>query len=266
MSALVHSSAVIDPSVELGTDVKIGAFAFIGPNVKIGDRTEVGHHASISMNTELGEENKIFPYASLGTDPQDLKFKGEPSLLILGNRNTVREFATLNRGTEHGEMKTVIGDENLLMASSHVGHDCILGNNNIVANSSALAGHVELGSRVNISGLVGVHQFCRIGDNVYIGAGSMVALDIPPFCMAVGDRCMLRGLNLVGLQRAGYSPEDISAAKKAYRQLFGSVGKLEPRIEAMEPEFREHELVKRLIEFIVASERGIAQPAKQLSS
>lgn len=264
MNTIIHSTAVVDPKAELGVDVQVGPFSVIGPNVKIGDRCVIKSHAVVDGFTTVDEATTIFPFASVGGIPQDLKFKGEPSVLILGKRNTVREYVTLHPGTATGRMETTIGDGNLFMACSHVAHDCVVGNNNIFANSATLAGHVALENNVILGGLSAIHQFCRIGDNVMIGGGSMVNKDIPPYCMVQGDRASLRGLNLIGLKRAGFSVEEIGELKKAYRAVFNASGTFPERISRISPEFATYPRIKKFLDFFteVNSECGIVTPVR----
>lgn len=267
MGTEIHSTAIVDPAAKLGADVQVGPYSIIGPNVEIGDRCIIRSHVVVEGHTTLGEECQIWQFASIGSDPQDLKFSGEPSTLIIGKRNMMREYVTLQPGTKGGHMTTRIGDNNLFMGSSHVGHDCVVGNNNVFANSCGLAGHVTIMNNVILGGMVGIHQFTRIGDNVMLSAGSKVGADVPPFCLAQGDRAHLRGLNLIGLQRAGFSEDAIRNLKRAYRHLFGSVGNALLRISTLPEEVERDELVTRLLKFLDEStDRGICQPAKSASS
>ncbi len=258
----IHSTAIVSSEANIAQDVRIGPYSVIGKNVSIGSGTRVASHVVIEGNTTIGENNNIFQFASIGAAPQDLKFRGEPSTLMIGSGNTIREYVTLQPGTEHGNMTTTIGDNNLFMASSHVGHDCVVGNNNIFANSVGLSGHVSVANGVILGGLVGIHQFCRIGDLAMLSAGSMIGLDIPPYCIAQGDRCFLRGINTIGLQRSGFSDEEVKLVKKVYRQLFSTVGGLEQKISELPVAQREHEKIKPFISFLLSSERGISNPAK----
>jgi UDP-N-acetylglucosamine acyltransferase len=262
MSCTIHPTAIVDSKAEIGVEVQIGAYSIIGPNVKIGDRSWIGPHVIIEGRTTLGSECEIFQFASIGSKPQDLKFHDEPSTLIIGAKNKIREFVTLQPGTEHGHMTTVIGDNNLFMANSHVGHDCRIGSNNVFANSAGLAGHVSIASNVILGGLIGIHQFVRIGDYVMLSGGSMVGHDIPPYCIAQGDRCFLRGVNTIGLQRAGFSEEEIMAVKKVYRLLFSTVGGVTEKISKLPAELSERPHIKHMLEFIEGSERGISSPFK----
>jgi UDP-N-acetylglucosamine acyltransferase len=219
----------------------------------------------IEGNTRIGDENEIFQFSSVGARPQDLKYRGEPSELHIGNRNIIREYATLQPGTSGGGMITRVGDANLFMANTHVGHDSVVGNRCIMANSAALAGHVVLGDGVVIGGLVGIHQFVKIGDLVMIGGGAMVTRDIPPFCIAVGDRATLQGLNIIGLERSGVSREEIAVLRKAYRDiLIGDSAdtkgmRFKERVEAVRARAHDNAKCAAFIQFIDRSERGVAQ-------
>jgi UDP-N-acetylglucosamine acyltransferase len=253
--SLIHPSAVVEEGAILGENVSVGAFAYIGPNVKIGDNTAVSPHAVIEGHTTIGENNRIFPHAAVGTIPQDLKFAGEHVELIIGDNNTIREFTLLNPGTEGGGSITKIGNGNLLMGYVHLGHDVIIGDNCILANGATLAGHVELGNHVVIGGLTPIHQFVHIGDFAMIGGASALSQDVPPFCLAEGNRANLRGLNLTGLRRA-MPREDINALKIAYRELFEEGNPLQEVAEDI-LERTDSEKVKQLCEFIKNSKRGI---------
>jgi len=253
--SLIHASAVIEDGAILGENVSVGPFAYIGPNVKIGDNTTVAAHAVIEGHTTIGKNNRIFPHAAVGTIPQDLKFAGEHVELIIGDNNTIREFTLLNPGTKGGGSVTRIGNGNLLMGYVHLGHDVILGNNCILANGATLAGHVELGNHVVIGGLTPVHQFVHIGDYAMIGGASALSQDIPPFCLAEGNRASLRGLNLTGLRRA-MEREDINDLKIAYKELFEEGQPLQEVAQRLF-ESTNSEKVKQLCEFIMTSKRGI---------
>ncbi|UPT76529.1 acyl-ACP--UDP-N-acetylglucosamine O-acyltransferase [Sulfurovum sp. XGS-02] len=253
--SLIHASAVIEDGAILGENVSVGPFAYIGPNVKIGDNTTVATHAVIEGHTTIGKNNRIFPHAAVGTIPQDLKFAGERVELIIGDNNTIREFTLLNPGTKGGGSVTRIGNGNLLMGYVHLGHDVILGDNCILANGATLAGHVELGNHVVIGGLTPVHQFVHIGDYAMIGGASALSQDIPPFCLAEGNRANLRGLNLTGLRRA-MDRKDINALKSAYRELFEE-GKPLQEVAQRLFESTDSDKVKQLCEFIMTSKRGI---------
>ncbi|HEO99642.1 MAG: acyl-ACP--UDP-N-acetylglucosamine O-acyltransferase [Campylobacterales bacterium] len=251
----IHPTAIIEDGAQLGEDVTVGPFAYIGSKVKIGDGTSVASHAVIEGDTTIGKHNRIFSHAAIGTIPQDLKFKGEEVQLIIGDNNTIREFTLFNPGTEGGGSVTKIGNGNLFMGYVHLGHDVIIGDRCILANGVTLAGHVELGDHVVIGGLTPVHQFVHIGDFAMIGGASALSQDIPPFCLAEGNRATLRGLNLTGLRRA-MDREDINALKSAYRELFEQGQPLQ-EVAASLLESSDSAKVKQLCEFIQTSKRGI---------
>jgi len=253
--SLIHSSAVIEEGAILGTNVSIGPFAYIGAKVKIGDNTTIASHAVIEGDTTIGKNNRIFSHSAIGTIPQDLKFEGEDVQLIIGDNNTIREFTLLNPGTKGGGSVTKIGNGNLLMGYVHLGHDVIIGDNCILANGATLAGHVELGNHVVIGGLTPVHQFVHIGDYAMIGGASALAQDIPPFCLAEGNRASLRGLNLTGLRRA-MEREEINTLKAAYRELFEEGQSLQEVAQTLF-ETSTSDKVKSLCKFIKTSKRGI---------
>lgn len=255
---LIHPTAVIDSSAEIGAGCEVGPFSVVGPHVTLGEECVVGSHVVIEGHTRVGKRNRIFQFASVGAQPQDKKFTGEPSTLELGDDNMIREYVTLQPGTAHGTMRTVIGNNNLFMACSHVGHDCRIGNNNIFANSVALSGHVTVGNGANIGGLTGIHQFVRIGDNAFMGAGSMVTKDIPPFCIAQGDRAGLVGINKIGLQRAGVSSDEIRVLTRLFRSIFVAPGRLQEKADRLREEAKGWDRAEAFVAFIVdGSGRGI---------
>ena len=253
----VHPTAVVAPGAALGIGARIGPYAVIGPHVAIGDGTTVGPHAVLDGHTTIGARNRIFQFASVGAEPQDLKYRGEPSRLVIGDGNIIREFATLNPGTTGGGMVTTVGNDNLFMNYAHVGHDSRIGNRCILANSSALAGHVTLEDFVMVGGLAAIHQFSRIGESALLGGGAMVTHDVPPFCNAAGDRARLRGLNVIGLRRRGFDAARIRDVKRAYRILFGSKLPLAEARARCVAELGDNPDVARLLEFIAASTRGL---------
>jgi len=257
--ARIHETALVSPNAELDGDVEVGPYCLIGPGVKIGKGTRVRSHVVIEGNTTLGEENVIFPFAVVGSVPQDLKYKGENSLLVIGHRNTIREFASLNPGTAGGGMVTRIGDQNLFMMYCHIAHDCIIGVNNIIANGATLGGHVMIEDYVIVGGLVGIHQFVRVGTGAILGAGSMVSKDVPPFCNATGDRARLRGLNLEGLKRRGFSRGQIEQLRKAYRIFFRTGLKMKDALEKVRREFHHAPEVQQIADFVETSQRGICR-------
>jgi len=255
----IHPTAIVAAGAELGPGVRIGAYSIVGPRVKIGARTVVGPHVVIEGNTTIGEENHIFQFAAVGAEPQDLKYRGEDSVLIIGNRNRIREFATLHPGTAGGGMVTRIGDGNLLMNYTHVAHDSILGNGNIMANGAQLAGHVLVEDFVVIGAMAGIHQFARVGESAIIGAGSMVSQDVPPFCNATGDRATLHGLNGVGLKRRGLTAETQAALKRAYKLMFQSGLKVVDAAARIRGEITGVAEVEKFVAFIEKSERGVCR-------
>jgi len=255
----IHDTALIDRNAELDSDVEVGAYSIIGPQVKVGKGTKIRSHVVLEGRTTLGEGNVIFPFAAVGTLPQDLKYKGEASELIIGNYNTIREYASLNPGTQGGGMITRVGDYNLLMMYCHIAHDCSLGNRNIIANGATLGGHVVVEDFVIVGGLVGIHQFVRIGSGALLGAGSMVSKDVPPFCNATGDRARLHGLNVEGMRRRGFDKEKIDTLRKAYRVIFQSKLKTRDALERVRREISATKEVESLVSFIANSQRGVCR-------
>jgi len=251
----IHPTAVIEDGAIIGENVSVGPFAYIGAQVSIGDNTTIASHAVIEGKTTIGKNNRIFSHSAVGTIPQDLKFDGEDVQLIIGDNNTIREFTLLNPGTKGGGSVTKIGNGNLLMGYVHLGHDVIMGDNCILANGATLAGHVELGNHVVIGGLTPVHQFVHIGDYAMIGGASALAQDIPPYCLAEGNRANLRGLNLTGLRRQ-IDRDEINLLKVAYRELFEQ-GKPLQEVAQSIFETTTSDKVKKLCEFIKTSKRGI---------
>lgn len=258
----IHPTALVDNAATLGNAVEIGPYCVITGPVVLEDRVQLVSHVSISGNTRIGAGTIVHPFASLGSPPQDLKFRGEASQLIIGRNNTIREHVTMNPGTEGGGMVTRIGDNGLFMIGIHVAHDCRIGDSVIIANNTALAGHVEVGDHAVIGGLTGVHQFVRIGAHAMIGASSFLAQDVIPFGTAVGNRAVLEGLNLVGLKRRGFSKESIHALRHAFKSLFFGSNTLEARIVATEAEYGNIAEVAELLAFLKAeTPRGFCQPA-----
>ena len=220
--ARIHPTAIVDPSAELAPDVEVGPYAVVGPYVRVGEGTTIGPHAVVEGHTTIGRDNRIFQFASIGAAPQDKKYSGEPTRLEIGDRNTFREFVTINRGTVQDAGVTRIGSDNWVMAYVHVAHDCIVGDHVTFANSTNLAGHVEVGDWVTLGGFTGVHQFCKIGAHVMTGVGSVVLQDIPPFVMASGNSATAHGINSEGLKRRGFSADQINRLRRAYRTLYRS--------------------------------------------
>jgi UDP-N-acetylglucosamine acyltransferase len=258
----IHPTAVVEPGAELADDVSIGPFCHVGAHVALGPRVELISHVAVSGITTIGAGTRIFPFASVGLPPQDLKYRGEPSRLEIGADNIIRESVSINTGTEGGGMVTRIGDRNLFMLGSHVGHDCQVGNDTILANHATLAGHITVGDFAGFGGLSAVHQFCRIGRHAYVGGMTGVERDVIPFGMVMGDRARLAGLNLVGLQRRGFEAAEIQALRQAYALLFGDEGVFAERVELVAERFAGVKTVMEIIAFIRAeSKRGIVQPA-----
>jgi UDP-N-acetylglucosamine acyltransferase len=261
-TAKIHSTAIIEEGARVGAGSSVGAYSIIAAGVELGRDNRIGPHVVLSGNTRIGDGNEIFQFASIGAVPQDLKYHGEESLLEIGDLNKIREYVTLQPGTEGGGMLTRIGSRNLFMACSHVGHDGRIGDGNVVANSAALAGHVTVGNHVIVGGLVGVHQFVRIGDHAMVGAGAMVAQDIPPYCMAQGDHARLIGLNQIGLARQGWSKPEIALLRKLYRRVFYGGGLVRQRISEARLEFAAHAWALSFLDFIAESQRGVARPGR----
>jgi len=255
----IHPTAIIAEDVQLGEGVEIGPYSIIGPDVKIGKDTVIGPHTVIDNYTQIGEGCKILQFCSIGAPPQDLKFGGEKTGVIIGNFNTIREYVSIHRGTTADTGTTVIGDHNLFMAYVHIAHNCKVGSNVIIANSTGLAGHVEVEDYAIISPLSGVHQFCRIGAHSIVGGASAVVKDIPPYTMANGNRATLFGLNLIGLTRRGFSESSIAAVKQAYRIIFRSDLLLEEALEKAKNEVEDCPEVRHFIDFIQKSKRSICR-------
>jgi UDP-N-acetylglucosamine acyltransferase len=252
----IHKTAIIEDGAQLGDDITIGAYTVIGKDVKIGNGTTIASHTLIEGKTTIGENNQIFSHATLGSIPQDLKFGGEDVELVIGNNNKIREYTLFNPGTQGGGSITKIGDNNLFMGYTHVAHDVIVGNNCIFANVATLAGHVEIDDNVVIGGLTPVHQFCKIGSNVMIAGGSVLTQDIPPFCLAEGNRAVLRGLNLNGLRRRLENRSDIDEIKKAYKAIFESGNPISDVAKEL-IETNDNRYVLELANFVLNTKRGI---------
>jgi len=257
---MIHKTSLIDKKAKISTNVKIGPYSIIGPNVVIGENVEIHSHVNISGNTKIGAETKIYPFASIGTDPQDLKFKGEENNLIIGKKNTIREYVTINPGTEGGGRSTTIGDNCLFMISSHVAHDCIVGNNVVVANNVPLGGHAIIEDGVIIGGNSAVQQFTRIGRLAMIGGMTGVLNDVIPFGLSFGNRNYLKGLNLIGLRRSKYENKEIIELNDAYKKIF-SEGNLHENVNKINGEYKENNLIKEVTNFILKDKkRPICSP------
>jgi UDP-N-acetylglucosamine acyltransferase len=258
----IHPTAIIGPDVQIGKGAYIGPYCVVDGKVKIGDSVRLISHVSVAGNTTIGEGTEIFPFASIGHIPQDLKFSGEESELIIGKFNKIREHVTMNPGTQGGGLKTIIGDHCLFMMASHVAHDCIIGNNVILANNATLAGHVTVGDHVVMGGLSAVHQFVRIGEHAMIGGMSGVESDVIPYGLVMGERARLAGLNLVGLERRGFEKTSINHLRNAYQEIFTSQeGTMSERITRVIDSHQDEPLIDALVDFIQTKEsRSLCQP------
>lgn len=258
--AVIHSSAIISPRAQIGADVKIGPYCVIGDDVVLGDRCVLHSHVVIDGPCKIGSDNEFFAFAAIGGKTQDLKYMGEPTFLEIGNANVFRENSTIHRGT-HEEIPTRIGDHNLFLCYSHVAHDCQVGNHIIMSNNGTLAGHVVVGDHAIISGLTAVHQFCRVGEHSITGGCSKIVQDIPPFMIVDGNPATTRGLNLVGLQRRGFSEDDLRALKSAYKRLFLkkdiNMSVAISSLKATSSASNSH--VSSLIKFVESSTRGVTR-------
>lgn len=253
----IHPSAIVSPRATIHEGVSIGAYSIIEGNVSIGKNTKVGHHVVIEGDTRIGESNTIYPFVTIGTPPQDLTYKGEDTKVIIGNNNIIREYVTIHRATTKEQWVTTIGDENYLMAYSHVAHDCRIGNHTVLSNSATLGGHTHIGDWANLGGLVAVHQFVHIGAYTFIGGKTGVDRDVPPFMIAAGPRAKLYGPNQKGLKRAGFSQEIIDDIKKAYKIIWRENRSLKEGINKVKETLRPSKEIQLLIEFIENSKRGI---------
>jgi len=257
---VIHPTAIISDSAIIGNNVSIGPYCVIGDNVSIGDNSTLKSHVVIDGHTTIGESNLFYPFAAIGQLTQDLKYKEEPTYLIIGDRNTFRENCTIHRSTSP-DTPTTIGDDNLFLCYAHVAHDCVIANHCIFSNNASVAGHVIVEDHVIISGLSGVHQFCRVGAHAIIGGFTKVVQDIPPFTIADGNPATIRAINQIGLQRRGFSSEDITTLRRAYKRLFFKKEKnLKEAIEeTKQADCAKNENVKQLITFLENSERGVTR-------
>jgi UDP-N-acetylglucosamine acyltransferase len=257
---MIHPTAQIDPGAVLGRNVAVGAYSVIGAEVEIGEGTVIGPHVVIEGPTRIGRDNRISQFASIGGPPQDKKFAGERTELVIGDRNLIREFVTINRGTGEGGSCTRIGDDNWLLAYVHIAHDCKVGNRVVFSNYSALAGHVEIGDWVIISGYAGVHQFCKVGAHAFIGMGCLVGSDVPPFVMMANEQHgRPRGINSEGLKRRGFDAPRISAIKRAYRTLYMAGLSLPEARQQLATQSEDSDDVREMLEFLDRSERSLAR-------
>ena len=259
MTTIIHPTASVAPDAELADGVEVGAYAVIGAGVVIGAGTIVGPHAVVQGPTRIGAGNRIFQFASVGSDPQDKKYAGEPTRLEIGDRNVIRECVTLNRGTTKEAGVTTIGDDNLFMAYSHVAHDCHVGNQCVLANNATLGGHVHLGDWVIMGGLSGVHQFCKVGAHAFIANNAAVTRDVPPYVMAVGQPAAAHSINSEGLKRRGFTPEQIRNLRNAFRLLYRSGLKLDDATAQLAALAQEQPEVRLIVEFLPQSTRSIVR-------
>lgn len=255
----INPTAIVHPQAEIGKDVRIGPYSVIGGHAKIGDGTVIESHVVIEGWTEIGSDCRIYPFSSIGTPPQDITYSGEETRVRIGDKNIIREYTTIHRGTKKGGGETVVGSHNYIMAYVHIAHDCKIGSHIIMANAATLGGHIRVEDHAVIGGLTGIHQFVCIGMYAMVGACSAVSLDVPPYVSAVGNRATLYGLNIVGLKRQGFDNVRIGKIKKAYNILFRSKLSLKDAIARIEEEIVDSEDVKRMIEFIKRTKRGICR-------
>jgi UDP-N-acetylglucosamine acyltransferase len=257
----IHTSAVIEDGAKVGDGVTIGPFCMVGPDVELGDGVELVSHVAVAGRTSIGARTKIYPFASIGHPPQDLKYKGEPSTLTIGVDCLIREGTTINPGTKGGGMITSIGDRCTFLGNSHVGHDCRVGNDVIFSHNGMLAGHCTIGDFVIIGGGAAVIQFARVGAHSFVGGMSGLEQDLIPYGMAVGNRAHLSGLNIIGLQRRGFTREQIHSLRRAYRLLFAAEGTLMERVEDVAQEFKDHVTVQEIVAFIrTGGKRSLCTP------
>ncbi|MDR2338232.1 MAG: acyl-ACP--UDP-N-acetylglucosamine O-acyltransferase [Deltaproteobacteria bacterium] len=259
MTTTIHPTAIIDKKAILDENVTVGAYSIIGARVKLGAGCKVGPHVVIDGKTTIGKNNTFFQFASVGAIPQDLKYHGEDSELIIGDNNVIRESVTMHLGTEGGGMVTKVGNNNLFMAYTHIAHDCLVGDFNIFANASTLAGHVTVTNRVILGGLSAVHQFARIGEYAILGGGAMVGKDVPNYCIARGDHAVLYGINVIALERNGFTAENIALIRKVYRKLFLRGAAIEKKISELDENVKANPYIASWIEFLRLSERGICK-------
>ena len=255
---MIHPTAIIHSGARLGAGVSVGPYSIIGEHVEIGDNTRIGPHVVISGHTRIGCDNRIFQFSSIGEIPQDKKYAGEPTRLEIGDRNTIREYCTLNLGTVQDAGVTRVGDDNWIMAYVHIAHDCQVGNKTIFANNAQLAGHVHVGDWAIFGGYTGVHQFCRVGAHTMTAVGTVILQDVPPYVMAAGNSATPYGINAEGLKRRGFSPDALMVLKRAYRTLYKSGLMLDEAKAKLEEDAKTHPAeIQPILDFLAASKRGI---------
>jgi len=246
---MIHKTAIVDPKAKISTNVNIGPYSIIGPNVEIGEDTDINSHVSIAGHTKIGKKNKIYPFSSIGNNPQDLKYNGEKSYLEIGDSNTIREYVSINPGTDGGGGITKIGNNCLFMVSSHVAHDCVIGDNVVAVNNVAIGGHVQIEDNAIIGGNSAIHQYIRIGKFAMIGGICAVIRDVIPYGLVHGNRSVLQGINLIGLRRKNIPNQEIALLSKAYKEIFKSEN-LSENLKNLSEEFKENDLVKEILKFI----------------
>lgn len=257
----IHPTALVDPGARLGAGVKIGPFCLVGPDVELGDGCELLSHVVVTGTTTIGPRAKIYPFAAIGHPPQDLKYSGEPTRVVIGSDCIIRESVTIHPGTKAGNFLTTVGDHCFILAYAHVAHDCRIGNNVVLSNTVMLAGHCHIGDFVILGGGVGIHQFVRVGQHAFIGGMSAIEKDVIPYGMAMGNRAVLAGLNIIGLKRRGFSREKIHELRRAYRLLFANEGTLKERMDDVEAEHPDHSTVKEILAFIrEGGDRSVLTP------
>ena len=254
---MIHPTAVISESATIGENVTIGPFCVVDDNVTIGDGCILKSHVVVRGTTRIGKNNKFFQFSSIGEDCQDKKYAGEPTELIIGDDNEFREGVTVHRGTVQDEGVTIIGSRGLFMVNAHIAHDCVLGDDIIVANNCAIAGHVHIDDFVIVGGAVGIHQFCKIGAHAFLGAGGIILRDVPPFVMVSGHKNIPQGINSEGLKRRGFDKDEVLAIKRAYKVIYRAGNTIEEAIEALEAPAVDHDGVARMVKFLRHAERGI---------
>ena len=259
MTSFIHPSAIVSPSARIGESCHIGPFSIVGDEVVLGTRVRLDSHVVIDGDTTVGDDTHIFPFASIGLAPQDLKYAGERTSTVIGKRNQIREFVTVHRGTSGGGGVTRIGDNNLLMAQAHVAHDCQIGSDVIMANAATLAGHVEIADRANVGAYSGVHQFCRVGYEAFVGGYSVVVKDAPPFAIIQGNHAKCYGLNRVGMKRRGYPKDTIEKLHRAYHLLLSAKLNTTQALEKIKEEIKDCAEVDRLVEFYETTKRGVVK-------
>ena len=257
---MIHPTAIVEAGARLASDVAVGPWTVVGDGVEIGEGSVIGAHCVLKGPTRIGRENRIYSFCSIGEDPQDKKFKGDvPVRLDIGDRNTIREYCSINRGTPGGGGLTSLGNDNWIMSYCHIAHDCHIGNNTIFANNATLAGHVEIGDYAILGGFTGVHQFCRVGESSFTAISAVIVKDVPPYVMAEGNTARARAINREGLKRRGFERGTIEAIKRAYKTLYRQGLLLEQALEQLSDPAREYPEIARLVEFIRASRRGIVR-------